>query len=390
MQSPVLQVRSTISALILFADIVDSSKYSAVLGYMEYARRLLKFQKLFQTLGRKYFPLPEDRTREYCQVDARGDEGVMFFAQTTGDFAEPVFRAIEFLFHLKGLLRFGGEDDDDSTAAPRRIGLGAGIHVGRVAFATAQEDNRSVIARLEGFSINYAKRVESCSRAGKYSRVFLSSEAARLLEDKPVLFSSITVPMKGIEEHTDVHEVQSGLFSGLKLEPDDPEDNRLVDQIGRLAVRPSEIEEPWVKSLIVSGLDCLLRGSLVGQTRAQHRDTQLKLAWQSAIEDDPILLYLRAREQEEKGNYTRQLQYLQRIVEEHPHFVHARKRMIRACWAIARGKAERSELVFARDMAQEFLERFPHFLSEQEKKECRALLRAATKSRVDGKRRTKQ
>jgi len=383
MQSSGPQFRGTISALIVFADIVDSSKYSAVLGYTEYARRLQKFQTLFQSLGRKYFPIPDDRTRQYCSVDARGDEGVLFFAQTSEDFAEPVFRATEFLYHLKGLLRFGAEAED----APRRIGLGAGIHVGRVAFGVMQEANRSVIARLEGFSINYAKRVESCSRAGKHSRIFLSSEAARLLEDKPVLLSLISAPMKGIEENADIHEVQSGLFGGLLLDPDDPEDGQLIEQMGKLAVRPSDIEEPWVKSLVVSVLDCMLRSSPVPRRRAEHRDSQLKLAWHSSIEDDPILLYLRARDHEERGNHTQQLRYLQRLVTEHPDFVHARKRMIRACWAIAQSEAERSEVVLARDLAREFLERFPHFLTDDEKKDFEKLLESTERG---ARRRNKQ
>jgi hypothetical protein len=370
-----LQIRGTIYALLVFADIVDSSKYSAVLGYREYAKRLLNFQNTFEKLGKKYFPDPEDWSTEYCSIKARGDEGILFYAKTQSDFSELIFRSIEFLYHLKGRLRFGGDEEEAAKASPRRIGLGAGIHIGPVAFATKQENNRSIIDRLEGFSINYAKRVESCSRAGKYSRVFLSKEAAQLLEDKPVVFSRVIAPMKGIEEYAEVYEVKAGLLGGLKLDPHDPEDERLQFEANNVASHPKEIEEPWVKSFVVSVLDCLLNQSIVIPRRVEYRDRQLNFAWHSSVEDDPILLYLRARDFWEKKQYTQYIRYLRQILQEHPEFVHARKRMIKACWAIARGKAEPAEMVFARDMAQEFLDQFPQLLSQEEKKDFQKLVK---------------
>lgn len=371
-----LEVRDTISALLLFADIVESSKYSAVLGYTKYAKRLLKFQRLFERLGREYFPTPEDPTQELCQVCARGDEGTIFLTTLNGEFGEHLFRAIEFLYHLKGLLRFGMVDDEGEGVAPTRIGLGAGIHVGKVAFAISNENNRLVIKQLEGFSINYAKRVESCSRLGKYSRVFLSREAAKLLEERPVVLSSVRAPMKGIQQDAEIYEVQSGLFGGLKINSVEEEENEeLVEEVLRLSGRPSEIEEPWEKALVVSVLDCLLEESPVGARKAEYREKQLRLAWYSPVEDDPILLYVRAREFEEKGEYSQQLRYLRTIVEKHPDFVHARKRLIRACWAMASKTEERREVVLARDLAKEFLDKFPGFLSNEEKKECEEILR---------------
>ncbi|HUU30378.1 MAG TPA: hypothetical protein VM123_21450, partial [archaeon] len=135
------EVRDTIYSLLVFADIVDSSKYSAVLGYMEYARRLLDFQNTFEKLGKRYFPDPKDRSREYCSVMARGDEGILFYAVTNPNFSELVFRSIEFIYHLKGRLRFAIDNKYEGSTSPRRIGLGAGIHVGKVAFATTQENN---------------------------------------------------------------------------------------------------------------------------------------------------------------------------------------------------------------------------------------------------------
>ncbi|GAI62487.1 unnamed protein product, partial [marine sediment metagenome] len=36
------------------------------------------------------------------------------------------------------------------------------------------------------------------------------------------------------------------------------ENEELVEEVLRLSGRPSEIEEPWEKALVVSVLDCLL------------------------------------------------------------------------------------------------------------------------------------
>ncbi|MHC4476569.1 MAG: nucleotidyl cyclase domain-containing protein [Planctomycetota bacterium] len=372
-----LEVQGAIPTLLLFADIVESSKYSAVLGREEYARRLLEFQRLFKRMGKKYFPKTTDPVNEFCEVQARGDEGTVFFARSRGDFGEPLLRAIEFLYHLKGLLRFGEGHGEGESQAPTRIGLGAGIHVGKVAFATRLENNRSVIRRLEGFSINYAKRVESCSRRGKYSRIFLSGEAAKLLEDKPVVLTGACVPMKGIHEHAELYEVEGAFLGGLRIEPSkEMEDAQLVNGLADLADRPSEIEEPWEKALIVSVLDCLIEGTPVMARKAEYRDAQLRFAWHSSVEEDPILLYVRAKDFEDRKEYSQQLRYLKEIVEAHPDFVHARKRLIRACWGIAQEKPERSEVVFARDLAKEFLEKFPRLLTQEEKEECQKIIKA--------------
>lgn len=364
------EVRGTVPALVLFADVVDSSKYSAVLGYTEYAKRLLRFQQLFRVVGARYFPEPEDLTQEFCRVNARGDEGTVFLARMSGGFAEPLMRAIEFLYHLKGLLRFGFDEGLDAPS-PRDFGVGAGIHVGQVAYLTQIKDSRSIISGLEGFSINYAKRVESASRLGKHSRIFLSRDASKLLEDKPIVLSPVSAAMKGIEESADLYEVRAGLLSGLQLQPNEenPQEENMIECVQGLMQQPEKIEEPWMKSLAISVTDWLLRESPVAGRKAEYRESQLRLAWHSSIEDDPILLYVRAREFEEKKEYSQQLRYLKEILDKYPDFVHARKRLIRACSAIAKSKAQRAEMVLARDLAKEFLEKFPSLLGDDERKE---------------------
>ena len=371
------RVGGTWDALLLFADVIESSKFSAVLDYEAYAQRLLEFQQTFERLGKRYFPKLKDETSSYNQVVARGDEGTVFFAGPDLNPTELVFRAIEFLYHLKGQLKCGVQANRDGSA-PSRIEVGAGVHFGKVAYTIELQGDHSIVPAIEGFSINFAKRVESSSRDGKYSHVMLSNEAFRFVEREPVLFVPITTEMKGIHKEVKVYEVFSGLFVGLELDESDPSDEELIAQVDRLAIAPAKIDEPWMKSLVLSLLDVLLRNSPIPARRSECRQKQLNLAWHSPTEDDPVLLYLRARYFCEAKKYTQQVRYLRQIIQNHPEFVYARKRMVEACWQIAKNSPERAELVFARDVAAEFLEHFDSLLTPEEKQAYQQLVDEAT------------
>ncbi len=211
----------------------------------------------------------------------------------------------------------------------------------------------------------------------------LSKEALRLVESQPLIFFPAVAEMKGILKNVQVYEVRSGLFSGLTLDSGDPLDQKLISQANELANNPAEIDESWVKSLVLSILDVLLQLSPAQPRRQEYREAQLKLAWDSPTEDDPILLYLRARDFFGSKKYTQQVRYLRQIIQRNPEFVYARKRMIEACWEIAKGTPERAELVFARDVAVEFLQHFDYLLSQEEKEAYQRLVKEATAKTED-------
>jgi hypothetical protein len=180
--------------------------------------------------------------------------------------------------------------------------------------------------------------------------------------------------MRGIQDDVELAEVQGGLFDGVKLEATDQADDDLVRQIEYLSDHPMEIEAPWVKAFAVSVLEQACRSTLVQAEKERYRQKQYALAWHSPKEDDPILLYLRSRECRESGQRTRELRYLRGLLEEHPDFLHARLLLAKCCWALAKTKAEPQERLFARDTAKEFLERYPHFLTDPERKEFKRLV----------------
>jgi len=253
-------VKGVADALLVFVDVVDSSKYSSTLTYEDYARRLLYFQTAFKKLGRKYFPEVEDKALDFNVVDARGDEGIIFVTTREGDRDKLIFQAIEFIYHLKGILKFGtdGEEGEPQNKSPSKLGVGAGIHFGQVALTIENKEGHSLISGVEGFSINYAKRVESSSRDGRFSRIMLSLDASKYLQVKPIILSEIRAPMKGIADNVELYEVQSGLFDHLLLDSNDVYDQVLITKICELTTRPEMIDEPWVKAFIVSVLESLI------------------------------------------------------------------------------------------------------------------------------------
>ena len=368
----------------VFADVVESSRLSAYLGHLDYAKQLLHFQELFVNLGRKYFQEEKDKSAEYSLITARGDEGLLFYVTDEIPKRDMIYRALEFIFELKGRLKMAVTSDEKSDWPAKGIELGAGIHYGAVALLTAlKEDDkgrvRSFIDGIEGYSINYAKRVESCSRQGSYSRVFLSKEAASTLDGDPIIFSTTMAPLKGIGENLEVFEIQSGYFHDIPISTELPEDESFINFLNDLAENPEKIDEPWIKPLIVSVLDSRLRNIGVHAQKAIYQSRLTKLAWHRPTEDDPILLFIRAREYGKNNEQTARITYLKKIIDRFPDFIPARKQLVDACWKITKQKRERSERIFARDTAKEFINKFSDYLSDSETREFKRIVEAGEK-----------
>ena len=288
-----------VSALLVFVDLVESSRFSTVLPLDDYARQLLWFQELFERLGRHYFPhpRPEENRTKVAAVSARGDEGTVFVVDSERTQGQLVSRAIDFLLELKATMAWSSAARDPIpesraplTRAPREMrDVGAGIHLGDVCAIVELRDGRNVINRLEGFSINYAKRIESCSREGRFSRIFLSSTAAQAVRDEAMVLEPHSVSLKGIEEHGTAYEVRSAWVKSLLLsEYGAPED------IVRAAVglAESRIDAPglWARSVAASVLGNRVDAPIADDSRREYVGCLEKLLWQHPVENDPILV----------------------------------------------------------------------------------------------------
>ena len=294
---------TSLNALILFVDIIESSQYSAVLDIHEYAEKVIAFRTLFEKLAKIYFSefTQEDKITKYCKINTVGDEGSIFYIDPDIEPSEIIFKSIKFAFELK--TRWMLEYSKEKTY--KKIQLGIGIHFGKVTIVLNKDNDSSIIDDIIGYPINYAKRIESCSRDGKYSRVFLSKDASFLAEGvTPIIFNKISMTAKGISDNEEMFEVQSVFFDEMPFKPYEFNHEKFIDFfIENLNNENIEFfREPWLKGLIASTID----SQALRKTDIQNDyfEKLSKFLWKNITENDPIILYLRAIECGRKNNFT--------------------------------------------------------------------------------------
>lgn len=384
LRQPYITFSTAEDALLVFADIIESSIYSSVWGYEQYANQLLKFQSLFVQLGESFFPSQNPITTFY-DVKARGDEGTVFCVDPNRDPGDLIYNALQFAFELKARMELVNDNRSPDSDMPRKMKVGIGIHFGRVALmAKSKTDENtgrssSIIDHIEGFSINYAKRVESSSRNGKYSKIFLSKEAASLLEGDPIVLVRHNALLKGIEKDEELFEVRSAFFEKIPHESKILDIEKFIDAYSSESKEKDLIREPWLKGLIVSILNSCSETAQDPALKNKYLKKISDFAWKKPFDDDPIILFCRAKECLSSKQFTRSLTYFKKIVEKYPYFIHARKKLVEICWEIANRVKESSELIYARDIAQEFLQRFPKYLTAAEKDNFKKILRKVSK-----------
>ena len=347
----------TSHALILFVDLIDSCQYSAYLKTEEYARQILTFQKQFLMVVDSYFPQESTSGADFFSREARGDEGVIIYADDTKKPGELVYDAIQLAFEIKGNLEM--TNSAIQGFKPMRVGIG--IHYGPISVVSPE----TVI----GYSINICKRIESLSRTGRYSNVFISRDAHRLLGTDPILFAKHAADLRGLQTNETVYEVVSAYFDAMpRARSNDPETSKLVGFYLKEYMSMDFLMNPWQKGMVASILltsanDALKRSrSLAGQYYKKAYD----FCWRDPVENDPILLYLRAIERAQSENLTKAATILKELAGKYPDFINARLKLAKVCWELSHTSHIAENVIFARDIAHEFLCRYPHVLTETE------------------------
>lgn len=347
-------------AVIIFTDIIDSSRYSAILGIEQYAKNIIAFQNTFDNVSKEYFCENMDLKGAYLRCKSQGDEGAIFIIsdEITHDPSEIIYLAVHYAFDLKARLSIRLSD----AISMKKMQIATGIHYGKVATVKdneVKEVSKENIDAIEGYTINYAKRIESSARFGKYSRVFLSKVASSLLPYKPVLLEKHEVDLKGISQLEDVFEVRSAFCKDLKIETfkeTELEDfsKKFISGIGL-----DYLEEPWLKSYVISVLESIRRKQGNKAIEKKYDQKIKEFIWQDHAEDDPIVLFVRALYCGNEDKHTRKVSILKEIIEKFPSFVFAKRELIKAISYVSDHSHLKSEFVYTRDVALELLEKYP-------------------------------
>lgn len=214
------EVRNTV---VLFADIIGASEISNHKTPKGYFKFVEDFQKIFRKVCRKYLEKWKPyASKKYYLISARGDEGVLMIFppadQSVLDLGEDVDAALNIAFGLKRQWLMSQENTKgriDAGLLP--IDLGIGIHLGQTWVLEGRVAKHKHLNPLgcapEGYAINLAKRIESHSRNGKYTNVFLSNAAHgawTTLTDENLFFFDEQQPIqaKGISQTIHVFEVK--------------------------------------------------------------------------------------------------------------------------------------------------------------------------------------
>ena len=158
-----------VTATILFVDIMDSMEMANYWDTRKYSDFLNEFQRVMQDsicLWRTGIK----------QVKLAGDELVVFYC--SNDIAEDILNAIQLANTLKILWYVSYTNWRRVREGKKILDLGIGINTGDVTY-----EHRPVVKKLEkllpkrktfeGLPISLAKRIESFSRQGRYSRIMV-------------------------------------------------------------------------------------------------------------------------------------------------------------------------------------------------------------------------
>jgi len=361
------------NCLIIFADIIDSSKYSSVLGTRSYCNDVLKFQQLFKDLAEVYFPTTNQD--HYTSIRVYGDEGAVFHISPSVRTDELVYKAVQFSYELKARMELEFFSTDDGDKVPQKMAVGVGIHFEEVALVIEVNEKLTIglpntffdVKRVEGYAINYAKRVETCSRIGKQSQIFLSKEAADFVKNKPIILDVHESKLKGISDNDSVFEVRSAFFSDIPLTKESLNYLTFINHYTSDIEKLNLIRRPWLKSLIVSVMDTVNKNAAFYTEADRVWERMVEFAWREHNENDPILLYLRTLDLKNKEEHLRRVSLLNELLKIYPTFLAAKKELVRALWDLTISHTPTTENIdFIKCTINEFLDKYLELLKESE------------------------
>lgn len=198
--------------VILFADVVGCSEISNHNDLETYNDFISTFQEYFRIVCRHYKKEEYENNEDFFDYQSRGDEGCLkIFVPNRSDLSIDIDIAINIALDLKRKWLLEPKNKKRIKNGLLPVDLGIGIHAGKV-WLNKEKAGKDRKYRPEGYVINLAKRIESASRKGIFSRI-LVSESARgelhLLKDECSYRFGKPFPIdpKGISKSIEVFEI---------------------------------------------------------------------------------------------------------------------------------------------------------------------------------------
>lgn len=313
-----------ITCTMMFIDMVESSLFSKILPIKEYAQKILSYQTTMKDAYTHFYDTNKvlnqsNPIKTYVQkpedINLRGDE-VFITLSTNIRILNPL--DIELAIKLGMYMKFKWllTQRKIEREPKRYIELGIGLNQGSVAAITDENMN---IESIEGYEINYTKRVESFSRNGKYTNVFISEKAKNILKTSKMIFEEHeNVNLKGIESNASIFELKEFLFEDIFIDYTE----ELERDISDINTIQHTITRCWVEQYIVS----ILFSNYCRKKGDHYKDKILKIIRDTNFHNLIFYKFLKAYFIED--NMILKLKYYQEIVNQRPTFLLARKEII--------------------------------------------------------------
>ncbi len=241
MEKRLEEAKKEVTATLPFADLIGSSEYANILGLDKYD----EYINIFQATVKNIF-LSETGKIDNKDFYIKGDEGCLIVynslsteneSEKNNIIEEEVDLAIKIAFRIKHewFLKELNIDRIKSDKKPYEVGIG--INTGKVTIAkhVSTPENKKVNA--EGYAINLAKRIESESRGGIFTGIYLSEHAYNIYYqssgEDTICFEEVSATqLKGITQKINIYEISSAVLGEINpiLEiSDNILDDKLID-----------------------------------------------------------------------------------------------------------------------------------------------------------------
>ncbi|MEW6558083.1 MAG: tetratricopeptide repeat protein [Elusimicrobiota bacterium] len=198
------------NATLLFIDLIGSSNIANILSLEQYDRFLTSFHNVCISTIKNYFRRFYTKTEQQeLEFSVKGDECSLFLY--TREKARDLKIAIEIALQIKRrwLTEKINRDRVKQDKSPFDVGIG--IHYGQV-ILNPRFCIRGKKISAEGFNISVAKRAESVSRQGKYTKIMVTREAYFQMSELkiPVSFTDeMNIGLKDVGLTINVYEIRS-------------------------------------------------------------------------------------------------------------------------------------------------------------------------------------